>query len=74
MTYMFGRDVAEKLGSKFCSCCKLEMPKERDKHWCFECFLQWYDGGLPHPDNLDPIKVANFVRAKRGFPPLDSEK
>jgi protein-arginine kinase activator protein McsA len=38
---------------------------------CFDCFHQWYDGDLPHPDNLSREKVGNHVRKKHGLPPLE---
>ncbi len=73
-TYMYGREVGDLISGRECPYCQREVSDGRSSGWCFECFEQWYDGSLPHPDNLDPVKVANFVRKKHGLKPLTCEQ
>lgn len=74
VNFMYGREVGEKISGRECPYCLRYVKDGRGLGWCFECFEQWYDGRLPHPDNLDPVKVANYVRAKHGLSPLTDQQ
>lgn len=74
ITFMFGREIGKQISGRECPYCQRVVSDDRGEGWCFECFEQWYDGDLCHPDNLDPVKVANYVRAKHNLPPLDEEQ
>lgn len=73
--FMFGREAGEKISDRECSICQRTVNDGR-QGWCFECFKQWYDGDLSHAngDNLNPLKIANHVRAKHKLPPLTAEQ
>jgi hypothetical protein len=73
--FMYGREIGEQISGRICWCCQREvLDGRRHAGFCFECFEQWYDGNLPHPDNLDPVKIANYVRSKHHLAPLTAEQ
>ena len=72
--FMYGREVGDQISHRICWCCQRTVRDGRGSGLCFECFEQWYDGDLAPPDNLDPVKVANYVRRKHRLPPLSSEE
>lgn len=72
--WMYGREAGEAISSWECPVCRRDVTDGEPGVWCFECFREWYDGELPSPDNLSPIKIGNHVRNRHGLPPLEPQQ
>ncbi len=71
---MYGKEAGDVISDRECYLCQRVVNDGRADIWCFDCFRTWYDGDLPPPDSLNPLKVANHVRSKHGLPPLTVEQ